>query len=424
MGIKIASVLIGIVWPVLFIVGMIKPSFLLSWAAEPKRWRAFVFSTTLLPFFAGIGLLFDGQLIGIFFLLPALWPVLCWRKRPEISKTDFSLTQSKKDKSVVEKAIYVEQNTVKTPDVEKEKADIPILEPVNLVEEKGIQVSSYTNEDSYLIVPAESRCSCPDWEKRRSHLPQESPCRVCKHLAKWYAKYPDSLPEPLYAFRAMIEARAAERKGMPAGEECRHGELNGQMFAFGISKENWPWVEIMVEQTRYGLNMEEERWSYGREPAYPLSLLRRVAAACGMEYKPPVVSLPSIEKMAVLPDFDYKESSFDAVTDDAAFYDDGWSELPTHESTIDGDVIPLLRDALGTLPEGLDCVQRKAYFVVYGTKPRNWFCRVKYNAYGLTEVELFNGHIVNITSGHIYRNSQAKFVRLAGEFNWSGEKTA
>lgn len=371
----IAIILILIVWPLLLISGLVRPRILLFWSKFQSRWRIVFLMLTLFPAFLGIGLLIDGQVIGCLSLTPLLWPAICW----------------KKDRAAPAVATAVpERKTIAEHDA------VPEETPGT-----DIQVKSSSGAGFYHIFPAESRCTCPDWEECRSHLPPCHPCRVCKHLARWYTEHPDNLPEALRNFQKMIAARAADNRGMPSGEECRYGEMNGQPYAFGVSRDNWPWVDVLVGETRYGLNIEEQRWAYGRAPDCESEIIKMVTESCGLEYPASSEDLWASQNLVgdVRPEINYK-----------------------YEATIEGDILPMLSEVLSPLPDGLACVQRKAYFVVYGTTPRNWFCRVKYNSYGLTEIEVNNGVIIGVSSGHVYKKSQARFVRFAEAFNWEGKK--
>ena len=428
MATEIATVLVGIIWPILFIIGIIKPRYLLFWTAQATRWRVILLMLFLLATFLGIGLVLDSQLVGIVFIFPMIGLTLFWSKQNFPAKTEHADTV-KTEVPLAAQNIpasqpmqSTDQNDPRLPEEEMPTSSHPseekktgesVLVPPHALSNEVIRIPSFSGNGEYTLLPAEARCSCPDWEKSRCPLPLSSPSRACKHLVRYYAEHPTYIPKSFKGFAPMFIALSEAKRGMPSGEECRHGELNGQLYAFGIKARSWPWVDVMVNQDSYGLNVEENRWARGIEPRYPLSLFRRVCDACGLDHG-------SIRQQPYRTRWQPTET---AETHDV--YYEGYSglqEVPRHESTIDGDVVPFLKDALGTLPEGLKCVERKSYFVVYGTNPRNWFCRVMYNPYGLTKAELFNGYTVGITNGHIYRKSQNKFVRLAGVFDWKSYK--
>lgn len=347
------------------ITGLIKPKLVLRYFPKQTRLRVIIFSILLFFFFVGISYYFDNGFnpvaIAIFNLpLPIL--VYLWSKKKDAQTTN----------------------------IKSEISNSP------LTKKKGrYAVPSFTGSEIYTIIPAETRCSCPDWQECRSHFAEDDPRRACKHLTSWFAIHQSDIPDVLRTYEPMLVAKGRDRRGMPSSGMYFPGVLDGRPYVFCISKENWPWVDVAVSGIRYGVNMDRLIWAKGEEPPYSKEFERLIAQECGLEYPP---------------------QSAASYTDDSQYT----YEQP-HEATVEDDVVPLLLNALGTLPDGLECVQRKAYFVVYSTKPRNWFCRVKYNAYGLTEVELFDGHIMGITSGRIYKNSQSRFARMANAFDWKKE---
>ena len=347
------------------ITGLIKPKLVLRYFPEQTRLRAVIFSVLLFFFLSSIAYQFDNGLdlvvIAIFnFPLPIL--VYFWSKKKDAQATN----------------------------IRSELSNSPLTK-----KKRRYTVPSFTGSDIYTIIPAETRCSCPDWQESRSHFAEDDPRRACKHLTSWFAIHQSDIPDALRPYAPMLVAKGYDQRGMPSSGTYIYGDLNGCPYVFCISKENWPWVDVAVSGLRYGVNMDRLIWAKGEEPLYSKEFERLIAQECGLEYPP--------------------QSATSHTGDSQYTY-----EQP-HEATVEGDVVPMLLNALGTLPDGLECVQRKTYFVVYGTKPRNWFCRVKYNAYGLTEVELFDGHIMGVTSGRIYKNSQSRFARMANAFDWKKE---
>lgn len=347
------------------IVGLIKPKLVLRYFPKQTRLRAIIFSILLFFFLAGIAYQFDNGFAPVaiaIFNFPLLILVYFWSKKKDSQNTN----------------------------IRSERFNLPLTK-----KKERYTIPSFTGDDVYTIIPAETRCSCPDWLERRSHFAENDPRRACKHLTSWFAIHQGDIPDALRPYTPMLVAKGHDQRGMPHSGTYIHGDLNGCPYVFCISKENWPWVDVAVSGLRYGVDMDRLIWAKGNEPVSAKEFERLIAQECGLEYPP---------------------QSAASHTDDS--YD---TYEQSHDSTVEDDVVPMLLNALGTLPDGLECVQRKAYFVVYGTKPRNWFCRVKYNAYGLTEVELFDGHIMGVTSGRIYKNSQSRFVRMANAFDWKKE---
>ena len=349
----------------ILIMGLIKPTLVLRCFLKQTRLRAAIFSILLFFFLIGVAYQVDtgfDLVVTVIFNAPLLILVCFWRKKKGAQVTDSRPARSR----------------------------LPLTG-----KKERYSIHSFTGSDVYTITPSEIRCTCPDWLKHRSHFAEDDPRRACKHLTSWFALHKGDIPDALRGYEPMLVAKGHDRRGMIPYGVYFSGVLAGLPYVFCISKENWPWVDVAVSDFRYGVDMDRLIWARDNKPVYAKDFERLIAQECGLEY-PPQTAAP--------------------CTDDSYYT----YEQP-HNSTVDDDVIPMLLNALGTLPDGLECVQRKAYFVVYGTKPRNWFCRVKYNAYGLTEVELFDGYVMGITSGRIYKNSQPKFIRMANAFDWKKE---
>ncbi len=136
------------------------------------------------------------------------------------------------------------------------------------IEGKRISMPSESQEDiSYIISPASVTCSCPDFQEKRADTPQDSPCRVCKHLMHYYVRHPDDIPSPLTPFTDIFVHLNAKDARIPYAEP---GIWSGVIEGAGTLVTSWteslPWVNVYVGNKKYGYNIDEKRWSYGEQP--------------------------------------------------------------------------------------------------------------------------------------------------------------
>lgn len=129
-------------------------------------------------------------------------------------------------------------------------------------------VSSQSHAGEYRISPAEASCTCPDWQKRRSAgRLQQTPCRVCKHLASWYHAHPEDVPAWLRPWQEFIAWHAQNRKGFPV-PPCTFIKPEGERpYMLDLRRyEETGWVNLFLDGQQYGWNEEEGRWSRGKIP--------------------------------------------------------------------------------------------------------------------------------------------------------------
>lgn len=136
------------------------------------------------------------------------------------------------------------------------------------IEGKRISVPSESQEGiSYIISPASVTCSCPDFQKERASVPQDSPCRVCKHLMHYYVQHPDDIPSSLTPFADIFAHFDGKGARIPYAEPGIWSGVIGEIGTLITSwKESLPWVNIYVGDKKYGYNIDEKRWSYGEQP--------------------------------------------------------------------------------------------------------------------------------------------------------------
>jgi hypothetical protein len=107
-------------------------------------------------------------------------------------------------------------------------------------------------------------CTCPDWRTWRSRLPIGDLSRCCKHVLDVYAKLPRGRGVDGWLI-AFVE------NGWPA-----HPEAEWRLITVGLDQvlfctaSEKGWANVFAkdgrEYSRFGFNVEENRWAYGVAP--------------------------------------------------------------------------------------------------------------------------------------------------------------
>ena len=185
--------------------------------------------------------------------------------------------------------------------------------------EDTLSIQSFSEPGvSYKLSPSAVRCSCPDWKKMRANLPHSSPCRACKHLSAVYTEEESLIPEQLRAYLPFFQMVALNGIYMPHSSNANFLIVDSSAVIIGDqSKDNW--VNIFVDGHRYGLNIAEHRFSYGRAPQIYDEIIPQAYAAHGKK-----MSLDSFHQLCPhelpagkLPDWDERlnESWLDLLGD-------------------------------------------------------------------------------------------------------------
>jgi hypothetical protein len=135
---------------------------------------------------------------------------------------------------------------------------------------RNIEVYSSDFERKYTIDLVDYTCTCPDWIKRRSLAPPETPFRICKHIATHLVVYKPKLQVPAWveAYWAIIITQSSDDRGLPYWEEnsAECGEKDGDAYIISVYPEKYPWASICKGLSSYGFNLEEKRWARGEKP--------------------------------------------------------------------------------------------------------------------------------------------------------------
>lgn len=248
------------------VLGGLYPRVLLFWAHPgcKTRLNAILFGATVMGALAGTfyGLSHGFPWLFLIMLLPVVAEILLLRKPP----------------------IHPAQS----PD--PADTDDPADEDFTFTENNEfsftVRMESFSGDGSYEISPDEVRCTCPDWTERRASSPLRSPCRICKHLAAYYAAHPTEIPQCLTAYAKIIAGRGRDKRGMPHDDDrVWYGPLDGEAVVMHISDESWPWCNILIRDRRYGLNVQEGRWAYNEVPPNSNSLIAKAKALLGRTHE-------------------------------------------------------------------------------------------------------------------------------------------
>ena len=119
-------------------------------------------------------------------------------------------------------------------------------------------------------------CTCPDWRTWRSRLPIGDLTRCCKHVLDVYAKLPRDRNGDGWML-AFIE------NGWPA-----HPGAEWHLLAVGSDKvlfctaSDKGWANVFAKEdsgySRFGFNVDENRWAYGTEPRRGPTIARAIAS--------------------------------------------------------------------------------------------------------------------------------------------------
>jgi len=102
-------------------------------------------------------------------------------------------------------------------------------------------------------------CSCPDFMEGRSGFERDDPRRLCKHLI---AAIDDEFD--FFDFYTAHEIHhVSPGRGFPIAYRTRKrfSDENVVTLHIPVSKDR-PWVNVFVEQDKFGFNVKERRWAY------------------------------------------------------------------------------------------------------------------------------------------------------------------
>jgi hypothetical protein len=137
-----------------------------------------------------------------------------------------------------------------------------------------MQIRSHSDESVvYRVDLAGPSCECPDFNPQRSKLPPGNLSRCCKHILEAFSKVRPEIGWPgwLDAFIEFGVRPNPEQKWQVARMLDEHALL---------SSANKGWVNLYTHDSngnaKFGYNISERRWSYGKEPKYASSIAKHI----------------------------------------------------------------------------------------------------------------------------------------------------
>lgn len=126
--------------------------------------------------------------------------------------------------------------------------------------------SGSSPSELYNLDPAQCRCTCPDWQKRRGEFPNGDPRRMCKHLVMHWCEHPEMYPERLGWYREEFLFRKQAGKGFSLSAQRDQRILPSGKYIDMYAEPGSPWLSIFDGSGRYGFNVQEIRWARGAVP--------------------------------------------------------------------------------------------------------------------------------------------------------------
>jgi len=106
-------------------------------------------------------------------------------------------------------------------------------------------------------------CTCPDWISVRSHLPEGTIPRACKHILACFRQI-NADPSWTSWFRAYLKLGY---KSYP-NQRWAVAEIDNNQFLYSSANPEWGNVfcKMKGEDFKFGFSIFESRWSYGKKP--------------------------------------------------------------------------------------------------------------------------------------------------------------
>ncbi|MDL2275587.1 SWIM zinc finger family protein [Desulfosarcina sp. OttesenSCG-928-G10] len=238
--------IISVIWGVF---GLMKPRYMLWWAIGEKQTRGRVvgFTLTLLIVLFCYAMVFSPGSPWWLWVLP-------------IGATFFLFLMVSMFRMTKEE-IQTQIQTQKQEEQEKREK-----------EKMGMTRMVYSSdfERQYEVRPFLSICSCPDWDKRRYDA--QGPFAVCKHLAEYYTRNPQDMPEDLKPYENLINYFYYDDKGLPPqGKAYGYGVIDDMAYLFTGHADRLPWVNVYTDISgtkTYGANIHTGKWARGDKPPH------------------------------------------------------------------------------------------------------------------------------------------------------------
>jgi len=129
------------------------------------------------------------------------------------------------------------------------------------VDAAPLQIPSSSGQGSYTVDTGKLTCTCPDFKKRRFQFNTQDPRRLCKHLLANIDEF------SLFDMETANEIfHVGTNKGFPIQDRYTK-DIDGTPVIVHIPpNRDRPWVNVYIEQERYGYNVEDHRWAHGQDP--------------------------------------------------------------------------------------------------------------------------------------------------------------
>ncbi len=130
------------------------------------------------------------------------------------------------------------------------------------------------DDESYVVMLKEPRCTCPDW-KPREPLPAQHPGKCCQHVAHAFTRT-GKVFEPW--FQALLDDCFAHARGTNPALEWRLLELPDKPALVALGAGAWCNIYAPAQEgyETYAFNRLQKLWSYGTAPRRAAQIERAI----------------------------------------------------------------------------------------------------------------------------------------------------
>ena len=109
-------------------------------------------------------------------------------------------------------------------------------------------------------------CTCANWQTRRRRFEAGTPMRLCRHLARYYARHLNTLPPTLILYAPLITTCALRDEGLPCGAGTEYGQVDEKAYILSVRKDELPEVRFYLGNQLVTYNLLTREWDSAPPP--------------------------------------------------------------------------------------------------------------------------------------------------------------